>query len=116
MATRAELDLDPDFDAVLARAMCNLGVGPILALLEQAEPPCCRAAASNRLDIRRWAARRQRGGESWSYLDTLDLIDDELARMGASAEQARGCGSCLVCSPPAGGSCGGGTCPPAGPP
>jgi hypothetical protein len=92
------LDLSDDFDAVLAMAIVNFGP-PIVACLEPSDPPCHRLLASNRLFLRRWAARRQRRGESWSYADTLDLVDAELGRMGASAEEAKGCGSCHVCHP-----------------
>jgi hypothetical protein len=95
---------------VLARAAHDLGPAPVLELLGPTDPRCCRAAASHRLHIRRWAARRQRGGESWSYLDTLHLIDAELARMKASAEEASGCRTCIVCRPPECGSCGGHAC------
>jgi hypothetical protein len=109
MTTEADvvLDLADDFDEALARAMANRGADPVLALLEPADPPCCRATALNRLRIRRHAARRQRPGESWSYLDILGLVDDELARMKASADESRGCGSCIACDPPRCGRCGG---------
>jgi hypothetical protein len=107
-ATAIELDLDPDFDAVLARAMARLGPSA-LDWLGPSEPPCGRALASNRLFLRRWAARRQRPGESWGWLDTFDLVDEELARMGASAEEARGCGcyDCHICHPRVCEDCGG---------
>lgn len=108
--TDLELDLDPNFDDVTSRAMRNFGIDPILDLLRPST--CSRSMASNRLYVRRWAVRRQRPGESWPSTDHLHLIDEELARMGASAEEAKGCMcySCVVCNPPTCSRCGGIAC------
>ena len=44
--------------------------------------------------------------------ELLPLIDEELTRMGASAEEARGCGcyDCAVCNPPRCERCGEAAC------
>jgi hypothetical protein len=104
-----ELDMNPRFDVTMALAAMNRGGPAALPSLDPAEVRCPRALASNRLFVRRWAARRQRPGEHWNYLETIDLVDDELARMGCSAEEARGCGlaACVVCNPRACNRCGG---------
>lgn len=73
------LDLRPDFDAVLARALARHGEW-VLGLLPAGG--CCRAVASNRLFIRRYAAGSPAPGECWTFFEHLDLIDEELARMG----------------------------------
>ena len=82
-----DLDLDPDFHAVLARARVN-------GMPEMETDPsvdiCPRGCASNRLFARRYAVRRQAPGESGSYLEHLHLVDDELARMGLDGAEASG--------------------------
>lgn len=96
------LDLDPDILNVAERAAGVLGVDRVLDMLATGEGRCCRAAASDRLFLRRHSAGRPAPGEAWSYLDHLHLIDAEMARMGASREAAAGCGrtDCPLCFTP----------------
>lgn len=96
MAADLELDMDDDICAVLGRAAARWGDG--MPSIEAADVPCARARASNRLHARRLAARAQRPGESWSWLDHFALIPDELRRMGLDG--AEGCGEphCVICN------------------
>jgi hypothetical protein len=121
--TTLELDEGPYAD-VLERAIRRHGEG---AFSVPVEPTCCRALASNRLFVRRYAVGSPGSGmpgdkPGWSYLDHLHLIDAELGRMGVEAGPCAN-PACVVCHPPACPRCGGiaaGSCelpntpPPAG--
>jgi hypothetical protein len=108
--TMIELDVDDDLEAVADRLRARGGAH----LLEEwgqsgTGSTCARARTSNRLMARRWAAKPPAPGTGYSIFEHLHLVDDELERMGVSAEEAQGCqaDSCPVCNPPVCGRCGG---------
>ncbi len=110
-----EIDLGGIDAEVSPRAVALWGAAvPTLEI--EAVHGCARAVASHRLWLRRQAVRRPAPGETWSYLDHFDLVDDELARMRAEgfggSLTACQCHACIFCHPRRCRACGGLTADP----
>ena len=88
------LDMNPDFDAVLARAVARMGP----SVRDGLDAPCPRARASARLWVRRYAVGQpEPGGPAWLWWHHWPLIGAELERMGLAGAELCQDPRCQLC-------------------